>query len=125
MTTRRNFSRKTLREGYDRAKGKCEKCSTVLKKGAWHGDHILPDVLGGEPVLANLQILCVGCHAEKTAADIRRTRKADRQRDKETGVVRAKGGIKQRGFAKTEKTRKIDRSALPELPRRTMFETKG
>lgn len=119
--TRRNFSRKTLCEGYDRAKGKCEKCRAVLKTGAWHGDHILPDVLGGEPVLANLQILCVECHKEKTAADVRRTRKADRQRDKDSGVIRPEGKIKSRGFAKSEKPRKIDRSTMPYLPRRSLF----
>lgn len=85
---RREFSRKVRQAAIDRADGHCEKCKAILKPREGEVDHILPDILGGEPVLANAQVLCRVCHAEKTAADIRRTREADRARDKNSGAVR-------------------------------------
>ncbi len=90
---RREFTRKIKQAAIERAAGHCEKCKAVLKPHEAEVDHILPDVLGGEPVLANAQVLCRVCHSEKTAGDIQRTRKADRQRDKATGAVRPKGRI--------------------------------
>ena len=93
---RREFSRKVRQAALDRAKGHCDKCKAVLKPREGEVDHILPDVLGGEPVLANAQVLCRVCHAEKTASDIRRTRKADRQRDKASGAIRPKQKIASR-----------------------------
>jgi 5-methylcytosine-specific restriction endonuclease McrA len=81
-----NFSRKTRREASDRADGCCEGCGARLKKGEGECDHILPAELGGEPVLSNAQWLCRMCHADKTADDIRRIRKADRMRDKASGA---------------------------------------
>ena len=85
---RKEFTRKIRTAAIERAAGHCEKCKAALKKGEAEVDHILPDVLGGEPVLANAQVLCQQCHAEKTADDIRRTRKADRQRDKNNGAIK-------------------------------------
>jgi len=85
---RKEFTRKIRTAAIERAAGHCEKCKAALKKGEGEVDHILPDVLGGEPVLANAQVLCQQCHAEKTANDIRRTRKADRQRDKNNGAIK-------------------------------------
>lgn len=90
MMSRQNFPRKVKAAALKRAAGKCEKCSAVLKSREGEVDHILPDILGGEPVLANTQVLCRVCHAEKTADDIRRTRKADRARDKSSGAIRPK-----------------------------------
>ena len=85
---RKEFTRKIRTAAIERAAGHCEKCKAVLKKGEAEVDHILPDVLGGEPILANAQVLCQQCHEEKTADDIRRTRKADRQRDKNNGAIK-------------------------------------
>ena len=91
--SRREFSRKVKAAALARAAGKCDKCQAVLKPREGEVDHILPDILGGEPVLANAQVLCRPCHAEKTAADIQRTRKADRARDKATGAIRPTGKL--------------------------------
>lgn len=113
---RREFSRKVKATALARAAGKCEKCAAVLKPREGEVDHILPDILGGEPVLANAQVLCRVCHAEKTTDDVRRTRKADRARDKATGAVRPKQAIRSQGFAKSPKPQK-----LPTPPRRAMF----
>ena len=93
---RRDFPRKVKAAALARAAGKCERCKAVLKPREGEVDHILPDILGGEPVLANAQVLCRPCHAEKTAADIQRTRKADRQRDKHSGAVKPAGKIASR-----------------------------
>lgn len=86
---RREFPRKVKAAALARADGKCEKCTAALKLREGEVDHILPDILGGEPVLANAQVLCRICHAEKSAADIQRTRKADRARDKASGAFRS------------------------------------
>lgn len=122
--SRAEFPAKVRKAAFARADGRCEKCSAVLKTGEGEVDHVLPDALGGEPVLANAQVLCRVCHVEKTADDVRRMRKADRQKAKQTGVSRPKGTMKSRGFVPTDKTRKIDKNALPELPRASIYKTK-
>jgi 5-methylcytosine-specific restriction protein A len=90
---RKNFSRKVQAEANARAAGKCESCRANLKVGESEYDHILPDDLGGAATLANCQVLCRACHKSKTGHDVRRMRKADRQRDKATGAIRPKGRI--------------------------------
>lgn len=100
---RREFTRKVKQAALARSAGKCEKCTAVLKPREGEVDHILPDILGGEPVLANAQVLCRVCHVEKSGDDIRRTRKADQQRDKATGAIRPKQTIRSAPFPKPEK----------------------
>ena len=114
------FSRKTKAAIIARAAGKCEKCIAVLKTGEGEVDHILPCALGGEPTVANGRLICRVCHAEKTADDIRRIRKSDRQRDKATRAVRPAGKIKSAGFAKSEKAAK--REPKPSLPYRSLYQ---
>lgn len=115
---RRDFPRKVKAAAHARAAGKCERCKAVLKPREGEVDHILPDILGGGPVLANAQVLCRPCHAEKSAADIQRTRKADRARDKASGAIRPKQAIKSAPFAKPDKPA---REAKPLPPRRPLF----
>ena len=110
---RREFTRKIKQAAIERAAGHCEKCRAVLKPREAEVDHILPDVLGGEPTLVNAQVLCRLCHAEKTATDVRRTRKADRQRDKASGSVKPSSALSRRG---PKEPKQIIRSSLP--PRR-------
>lgn len=111
---RKEFPRKVKAAAIARAAGKCEKCTAALKRGEAEVDHILPDVLGGEPVLANAQVLCRVCHAAKSGDDLRRTRKADRQRDKASGAVRPKQSI-----PSPPKQPKPAPKAMP--PRRNLF----
>ncbi|MER8846006.1 HNH endonuclease [Mesorhizobium australicum] len=111
---RREFTRKVKAAALSRAAGKCEKCTATLKPREGEVDHILPDILGGEPVLANAQVLCRVCHDAKTANDIRRTRKADRQRDKASGAIRPGGKI-----PSPPKPERPASKALP--PRRSLF----
>jgi 5-methylcytosine-specific restriction protein A len=116
---RREFPRKVKKAAIDRAAGHCERCKAVLKPREGQVDHILEDALGGEPVLANAQVLCKPCHTEKTAGRVREIRKADRSRDKSTGAIRPAGKIKSPGFPATEKP--AAKSSKLWLPPRALF----
>jgi 5-methylcytosine-specific restriction enzyme A len=116
---RKEFPRKVKAAAIARAKGKCERCEAVLKKGEAEVDHILEDGLGGQPVMANAQVLCGVCHKAKTADGIRAMRQADRRRDKASGAVKPKGKLRSAGFPATEKSPKPGK-AMP--PRRSLFE---
>jgi 5-methylcytosine-specific restriction endonuclease McrA len=102
---RRDFPAKVREAAIDRAKGHCQRCDAVLKKGEGEVDHILEDGLGGEPVLANAQVLCKPCHKPKTAERVRMMRKADRARRNDKGAKKpAARPIQSRGFP-TRKSR--------------------
>lgn len=116
---RRDFPRKVKAAAIARAAGCCEKCTAVLKPREGEVDHILPDILGGEPVLANAQVLCKICHTKKSGDDIRRTRKADKQRDKASGAIRPAGKLRGPAFAKAPKP---DRPPPKPIPaRRSLY----
>lgn len=111
---RLEFPRKIKAAAFARSGGKCEACGLPFKGGA-EFDHVLPAALGGEPTLANCRAICAPCHKAKTAEDVRGIRKADRQRDRNSGAVRPKGQIKSRGFAP------VPRAAKASLPPRRLY----
>lgn len=116
------FSRKIKAAIIARADGKCEACKAALKTGEGEVDHILPCELGGEATIANGRLLCRPCHKEKTASDVRRIRKSDRQRDRHSGAIKPKGTIKSAGFPTVDKPKRgVPKDALPELPRRQLY----
>lgn len=121
---RRDFSRKVRKAAIARAAGHCEKCKATLKLREGEVDHILPDVLGGEPVLANAQVLCRLCHAEKSGDDLRRTRKADRQGDKASGAMRRRivDTPKMQSAPMPTSPRAAGRQPKQALPPKPMFE---
>lgn len=119
--SRREFPRKVKAAAIARAAGHCDQCKAVLKPREAEVDHILPSELGGEPALVNAQVLCKVCHAEKTADDIRRIRKGDRQRDKASGAVRPAGKLKGPSFQKPDKPK---REGKPSLPPRALYQRK-
>lgn len=84
--TRREFPNKVKKAAYQRANGYCEICGAVLTVGKFRYDHRLPDALGGEPTLENCVVQCLPCDKPKTAADVTRIRKADRQRYRHLGI---------------------------------------
>jgi 5-methylcytosine-specific restriction protein A len=86
---RREFSRKIRASVALRAGGCCEACGAKLKVGEGEYDHILPDQLGGEPTAENCSLVCRVCHRAKTATDVGRIRKGDRQRDRHTGAMKS------------------------------------
>lgn len=117
---RLEFSRKVRRAIVDRAAGKCEKCSATLKPGEGEVDHILPCSLGGKAEIANGRLLCRVCHAEKSGDDLRRTRKADRQRDRASGALRAKAP-----FQRRPKLAKPVKDKLPTPPARQLYRSEA
>lgn len=92
----------------------------MLKAGEGQVDHILPCELGGQPTVANGRLICVPCHKEKTAADVRQIRKSDRQRDKFTGAMRKAPTLKGAGFQKRERER--PKSTKLQLPPARLYE---
>ena len=88
---RREFSSKTKTAAWERANGQCEACTARLSPGHTHYDHIVPDALGGEPILENVQVLCSACHGRKTAKqDVPRIAKAKRQQRAHIGANSSK-----------------------------------
>lgn len=64
----------------------CARCNRECSEN-WEGDdpmkaeadHIVPLNLGGKNEVSNLQVLCRGCHSEKTRLDRREIAKANRK----------------------------------------------
>jgi len=106
MAAREEFSARIKDQAWTRANGLCENnaCGLPIQKGKAHFDHILPDALKGKPTLANCQVLCIPCHIAKTAQDVKRIRKADRQRKGELRI-------------KTAPAAQIQNTPMPTTPR--------
>lgn len=124
MARAHHFTRKQRREMEARAKGCCEKCGAVLKTSEGDADHIIPVELGGESTLENGNWLCRPCHKAKTALDIKAIRKSDRARDKESGAIKPKGEIQNRGFTPTRKAEERREKASRKIeppPRRQLY----
>jgi 5-methylcytosine-specific restriction endonuclease McrA len=90
---RTEFSKKTMREAYERSEGLCEGilasgercCAEVTHKK--HFDHVIPDALGGDTSLTNCAVLCLPCHGVKTQKiDVPMIAKAKRVADKHLGI---------------------------------------
>lgn len=91
---RQEFPEKVKIAAFERAAGKCERCtSPLVGSNRPQYDHSTPDAVGGEPTLANCVVLCRSCHARKTSEnDIPEIAKTKRIRSKH---LNAKG--KRRG----------------------------
>lgn len=84
---RREFTDKIKVDAFTRAGGKCEKCTGHLYAGKVHYDHRIPDAMGGEPTLANCDVLCAACHGVKTQTlDVPAIAKVKRIRAKHIGA---------------------------------------
>lgn len=130
MSNRQEFSRPVKVEIIKRATRNgiiyCEKCGAQTKK--FQIDHITADGLKldkSKPLTAkDGELLCAGnrktCHGNKTASeDVPAIAEAKRREAKHLGANDApRRQIRSKGFEKREKPPKIDKSALPPLPRR-------
>jgi 5-methylcytosine-specific restriction protein A len=91
---RREFSKQVKRDAFARAEGYCEgmpyggeRCPVKLTLGKYHYDHVIPDGLGGEPILDNCAVLCVACHKDKTTTkDVPAIAKTKRIQDGQKGI---------------------------------------
>lgn len=121
--TRREFSKAVKVAAIKRATKDgnvyCEECGALAKR--FEVDHVRADGLLGSNLLDNARILCRICHLAKTKDDVARIAKAKRVEAKSLGV-RKRPTLKSRGFEKFEKERTVDKSVLPPLPRRKLFD---
>lgn len=112
MSNRRHeFSNKVKEQAYRRAEGKCQKCGIQFDtKNRPEYDHIVMDAYSGDNSLANCQVLCKRCHAEKTGKkDIPANAKAKRLARARIGITN-KGSLKR---GKSHKTPKIKKTLPP------------
>lgn len=104
--TRREFTKETKRQAWERAAGHCEgrgswyglnkgeRCNMPLDRGVEY-DHIDCDANSKDNSLENCAAVCARCHSFKTRhIDIPKAAKTLRQQDKHRGI---RGG---RGFDK-------------------------
>lgn len=117
---RREFDRKTKRDGFLRAGGKCEavlpdgsRCNARLTVGKMIYDHVIPDQMGGEPILSNLQVICAPCDKIKTARDQGDIAKARRRQDAHLGI-RPPTKLQGQGFRPAPPQKSASRS-VPKL----------
>lgn len=105
-----------------RFEGKCYLTKIIIADGQQFDlEHLKPLEEGGEHRESNLAPVLRLAHEIKTAAERKRQAKADRVAKKAHGLTAPKQKIQSAGFAKSEKSRAIDRSSLPPLPRRSLY----
>ena len=108
---------------FERDGGKCHICELAIKTGeTWDADHVIALVNGGRHAETNLAPAHKHCHVSKNVIDVKTKAKIARVKKKDIGITKPKGTIPQRGFPTVEKPKRgIDKSALPELPRRQLY----
>ena len=102
---------------FDRYGGKCAICTlSIVGRLRPAYDHIVALVNGGEHREANLQLLCVPCHAIKTKSDVAEKSNVYRKRLKHLGLTPKRAKIPSAGFRRVAKqhtaTRPIVRKGL-------------
>jgi hypothetical protein len=130
---RREFSKKTQREAFQRSGFKCEaigtmyglpagqRCNADLAYGVEY-DHIVLDANSKDNSLENCAAVCIKCHRWKTAHhDIPMAAKTMRQQDRARGIKSAPPKpIRSAPFPKSEKAAK--RQSKPTLPPRNLYQ---
>jgi 5-methylcytosine-specific restriction protein A len=93
---RQEFSEKVKVAAFERAKGRCERCTALLAgSNRPQYDHAIPDAVDGPPTLANCLVLCRNCHGRKTSEkDVPEIAKTKRIRAKHANAT----GKLRRGF---------------------------
>ncbi len=91
MTPRRSLTPRAKAALWQRQGEACAECSCKLKLGETEWDHVLALGLTGGNEATNFQGICHDCHLAKTASDIYKIRKADRQRKAWLGLKRRRG----------------------------------
>jgi 5-methylcytosine-specific restriction endonuclease McrA len=94
----------------------CENLACGLPTKRWHYDHEIPDGLGGEPTLENCKLLCLPCHAEKTAKDVADIAEAKRREANHLGVRKEptlKSAKREKAKPQNNASRPIAKTTLP------------
>ena len=123
--SRKEFSAATVKARLEHCGMQCEheiagvRCKTIVRRGHFHADHDTPDQMGGKPVFANLRILCIPCHKQKTVLDLGDIARAKRQEAAELGTA----PLKKTGLeGRSQDERKVAKAPKrPSLPFRPMF----
>ena len=121
---RRNFPKKVQTQVIKRATVAgtvyCESCNLPTRRGDWQIDHVIPDGLGGEPVLENAKLICSNCWSLKNPQDTTKIAKAKEIEAKHLGarIVKARP-IQSAPMPKTERSAK--RQHKPSLPPRPLY----
>jgi 5-methylcytosine-specific restriction protein A len=120
MTGRTEFPKAVKREAWKRSGGHCEfildsgeRCGCALTAGKFAYDHVIPDQMGGEPILSNCQAICTPCHTAKTRQDVADIAKAKRLEDTRLGITRP-GKIQSQGFRRFAPQRRAT-TPIPKL----------
>jgi 5-methylcytosine-specific restriction endonuclease McrA len=106
---------------FDDCGGKCHICGVVIVGKKWALDHVTALINGGENRQSNLKPVHIACHAEKTAADVAEKAKVAKIRGKHIGAIRPKHTIKSAPFPSSPKSPRIDKQAIPPLPRASLY----
>lgn len=84
---RQEFPAKVKIAAFERANGRCERCTAKVGVGNVEYDHGIPCGLGGAASDANCIVLCKTCHRSKTSKDdVPRIAKAKRQQRYAAGI---------------------------------------
>lgn len=96
-----------------RAGGICAGCTRpIVGKLRPAYDHRIALCNGGQHREANLQLLCVPCHAIKTKADVAEKSIVARKRAKHLGIRPNRKTIQSRGFPKADPQRSASRALV-------------
>lgn len=112
---------------FEKHRGICALCQKEIRPGEkWIDEHLRPLGLGGSNDDDNRAPVHVGCAEAKTHGpdgDIAKVAKAKRVKMAALGIKRDTPKIKSPGFpTKVEKPGKINKSDLPALPRRSLYQ---
>jgi hypothetical protein len=133
--SRREFTKKTMREALNRSGLLCEavgamygldasqRCNADLSKGV-EFDHIVLDANSKDNSLDNCAAVCIRCHRFKTAKhDIPMAARTVRMQDKARGIkTKPAKPLRGAGFPKHDKPGRGDlNKGLPPLPRPQLY----
>lgn len=79
---------------YDRAHGRCQKCTRKLQPGHWDIDHIVAIANGGPNRESNLQALCDDpCHPLKSKQDVTEKSRTYKRRKSHVGIRKSRSPV--------------------------------
>lgn len=78
------FNKATKAIALELCRGFCDRCGDKLSPGFFHFDHVIPAWYGNPN--PGIQVLCVECHKDKTAKDVKLIFKSKRIIKRHKGI---------------------------------------
>lgn len=126
MTKRKTITTAMRMRIWTAHNGVCHLCKLPIRgeRGeSWHVEHVIPLWNGGADDEKNMAPAHIDCHAPKTKEEAKTRAKGNRQKARHIGAApEPKVKIKSPGFPKADKPRRIDKTQLPQLPPRNLYE---